>query len=332
MANVLHYLTTEELSLIKKKTMPSFLPPMLAKLTTDYFSDPDWIFEPKLDGERCLLFKKGTHITLKSRNDKKLNASYPEIVHALQLLSLPDCIIDGEIVAFKNKITSFSTLQARFGLISETKAKETGVKVYYYVFDLMYCDGYDLTELPLITRKKILKAAIPFKGPFRYLPHKNTKGILYHQQACQKGWEGVMAKNKYSTYVLKRSSNWLKFKCSNEQEFVIGGFTAPGGSRIKFGALLLGYYAKKKLHYAGKVGTGFDVQLLTSLGKKLLSLQTKKNPFINYDESIKDVYWVRPILVCQIKFTEWTHTNKLRHPSFLGLRRDKAAKDVKKEN
>lgn len=331
MSLLLQYLTNEEKLLVRKKAMPLFIPPMLAQLTTDYFADSDWLYEPKLDGERCLLFKKGKQINLKSRNNISNNISYPTIIETVQSLSLPNCILDGEMVTLERKISNFSKLQALFGVTSAEKVKALNLKVYYYVFDILYYDGYDLTHLPLITRKKLLKTLIPFKSPFRYLAHTRTNGLVYYKNACKKGWEGVMVKNKYSTYVSKRSSNWLKFKCSNEQEFVIGGFTEPGGSRIHFGALLLGYYARKKLMYAGKVGTGFDVNLLTTLGTKLHAIESAKNPFANYNDSMRDVHWVKPILVCEIKFTEWTRDNKLRHPSFLGLRRDKAAKDVKKE-
>jgi len=324
---LLQLLSSHEKKLLHKKAMPAFIKPMLATLTDDRFSDKDWVFERKLDGERCLLFKKGKKITLKSRNDKILNASYPEIIAATNM-NMPDCILDGEIVAFDKKVTSFSLLSERFGT---TRVLGSKIAVYYYVFDVLYCDGYLLTHLPLTTRKRILKQLIPFNKVIRYVTHKNEKGELYFKQACKDKWEGLIAKKKDSTYVSKRSSNWLKFKCSNEQEFVIGGYTAPGGSRLNFGALLLGYYEKGKLHYAGKVGTGFDEEILRDLGKKFKKLETKKNPFVNFDISTKDVHWVKPVLVCEVQFTEWTVTNKLRHPSYLGLRRDKKAREVKKE-
>lgn len=317
--------------LIHKKAMPSFIKPMLATLTDNIpFTHKDWIFERKLDGERCLLFKKGSHIILKSRNDKIINKSYPEIVDALQELSLPDCIIDGEIVAIKKGITSFSLLQQRFG-INEIKTTAAKMRIYYYAFDILYYDGYMVTHLPLLTRKKILKQFIPFKRIFRYVTHKNEKGELYLKQACKDKWEGLIAKKKDSTYVSQRSTNWIKLKCVNEQELVIGGYTDSTNPAFNFGALLLGYYDKGKLHYAGKVGTGFDRTILKELGAQLKKYEIKKNPFINYDESLNGIHWVKPILVCEVQFTEWTSTNKLRHPSYLGLRRDKRAHEVKKE-
>ncbi len=324
-------LSPEEKKLIHKQAMPSFIKPMLATLTKNYFSDKDWIFERKLDGERCFLYKKGKSIILKSRNDKIINASYPEIERAIKKLNLPDCILDGEIVAFSNKETSFSLLQQRFGINNALKAESLKIPVYYYVFDILYCDGYLLMHLPLLTRKTILQSILSSDKTIVYVTHKDTKGLTYFKQACKDKWEGLIAKKSDSTYVSKRSPSWLKFKCSNEQELVIGGYTSPGGSRLNFGALLLGYYEKEKLHYAGKVGTGFNEEILKDLGKELKALETKKNPFVNFDDSLEGVFWVKPHLVCEVQFTEWTKTNKLRHPSYLGLRRDKAAKEVKKE-
>lgn len=326
----LDLLSPHEKKLIHKKTMPPFIKPMLATLTDERFSDSDWIFERKLDGERCLLFKKGKIITLKSRNDKILNHSYPEIIASLQNLDLPDCILDGEIVALRKKITSFSLLSQRFG-VRNVNPDTSKIPIYYYVFDILYCDGYLVTHLPLLARKKILKSILPKNKTICYVTHKNEHGESYFKQACKNKWEGLIGKKADSTYVSKRSSNWLKFKCSNEQELVIGGYTSPGGARLNFGALLLGYYENGKLHYAGKVGTGFNEEILRDLGTKLRKLETKKNPFINFDVSMQNVHWVKPILVCEVQFTEWTSGNKLRHPSYLGLRRDKDAKEVRKE-
>ncbi len=330
--SLFNHLSLLEKKLIRKIAMPSFIKPMLATLTDKRFSDKNWIFERKLDGERCLLFKNGTHITLKSRNNKILNDSYPEIIDAIKNLDMPDqCILDGEVVAFKNKATSFSLLQERFGITSAAKARSHKIPIYYYVFDILYCDGYQLTHLPLSIRKKILKSLIFFRGIIRYVTHKKEKGELYFKQACKDKWEGLIAKQCNSTYVSKRSPNWLKFKCSNEQELVIGGYTDPGGARTHFGALLLGYYKNNKLHYAGKVGTGFNEEILTTVGALLKKYEITQCPFINYDDSLNNVHWVKPMLVCEVQFTEWTRDNKLRHPSYLGLRRDKKAKEVVQE-
>ncbi len=326
--SLLDYLSEEEKKLVHKVPMPSTIDPMKAELTHDYFSDKDWLFETKLDGERCLLFKKGKKITLKSRNNNTLNTSYPEVIDQIKTLGVPDCILDGEMVTFKNNVSNFSLLQERFGTIDATQSK---ISVYYYVFDIIYLNGYSLIHLPLITRKNILKRLIPFKGFFSYLPHKSEKGELYYKQACQKKLEGIIAKRKNSPYVFKRSSDWRKFKCSNEQEFVIGGYTESSVPYKHFGSLLLGYYKNNILHYAGKVGTGWDEAMVLSLGKMLKQYTVKKNPFSDYNAQFKNVHWVKPLMVCQIQFTEWTVNNKLRHPSFLGLHRDKPAQDVKRE-
>jgi len=330
--SLLDLLSPAEKNLIHKKTMPSFIKPMLATLLDNIpFNDKNWIFERKLDGERCFTYKKGKTITLKSRNDKIINNSYPEIVKTLEKLDLPDCILDGEIVALQKGITNFSLLQQRFGTDATKKTNAPKIPIYYYVFDILYCDGYLLTHLPLIMRKRLLKYLIPFKGKLRYVTHKDTKGKVYFKQACADGWEGLIAKKRDDIYVSKRSTSWLKLKCVNEQELVIGGYTDSTNPNYNFGALLLGYYEKGKFQYAGKVGTGFNGTILKELGDKLKKIEIKKNPFHNYDESTQGVHWVKPHLVCEVKFTEWTKANRLRHPSYLGLRDDKSAQEVKKE-
>jgi len=331
MNKILKNLPEEQKNELKKKKQPEKIKVMLAKLTDDRFYKDDWIYERKLDGERCVISKRGKKVKLISRNNKKINASYPEIEKAAEKIKPENIILDGEIVAFENNISSFSKLQKRMNVKSRKKAKATGVTVYYYAFDIMYLDNYDLTKLPLITRKNILKKTIKFKDPLRFTRHRAKETKQFYNQACKKGWEGLMVKKKKSAYVHKRSSNWLKFKCVNEQEFVIGGYTEPHGERKKFGALLLGYYKNDKLKYAGKVGTGFDEQTLKQLGKKLKNKKIKKNPFDSDEMKGKETHFVKPELVCQIGFTEWTD-HKLRHPRYLGLRRDKPAKKVIREN
>jgi bifunctional non-homologous end joining protein LigD len=329
---LLQLIPADEKKLIKKETMPSFIKPMLAKLTDNKpFNNDNWIFERKLDGERCFVYKKGNSIILKSRNNKLLNKSYPEIVHALQKLNLPDCILDGEIVAMRKGVTSFSLLQQRFGTDEASKVIKSKLHIYYYIFDMLYCDGYLITHLPLMTRKLLLKSLIQFAGIIRYVTHKDEKGKAYFKQACKAQWEGLIAKKRNGLYVSKRSADWTKLKCVNEQELVIGGYTESTNARLQFGALLLGYYEKEKLKYAGKVGTGFDTTIQKELGAKMKKYEIKKNPFHNYDDAIQGVHWVKPILVCEIQFEEWTKDNKLRHASYLGLRNDKAAREVKKE-
>lgn len=314
----------------KKTKMPRYVIPMLATLTEKRFFEKDWIYECKLDGERCVAFKDGNSVTLKSRNDKTLDISYPEIKRAIEKLTIDTIILDGEIVTFKGNVSSFSQLQERMHVTNKEEAERSHIKVFYYIFDVLYIHGYEVTKLPLVERKKLLETII-FKDPLRSTEYQFKASEKYYHQACKRRWEGLIVKKADSTYVHKRSSNWLKFKCVNEQELVIGGYTDPQRSRIGFGAILVGYYQQGKFHYAGKIGTGFDDVTLKDLTKKFKRITTQKNPFINYDGRKSGVHWVRPVLVCEVGFTEWTNDNKLRHPRYLGLRRDKAAKNVRQE-
>ncbi|NGX47384.1 MAG: hypothetical protein K1000chlam3_00757 [Chlamydiae bacterium] len=300
---------------------PQFIAPELATLTEKYFSDKDWIFEEKFDGIRCIAIKTGGKVSLFSRNHKSLNKDFPEVLKALESKKSKDYVVDGEVVAYEGKVTSFSKLQRR---------KMEKMKIFYYLFDLLIWDEKDLRKEPLIDRKKLLKARFPFGGIIRYTPHLQKRGKEYYKRACKKGLEGIIAKYAASKYQSKRTRNWLKFKCTNAQEFVIGGFTKPQGSRVGFGALLVGYYDKGAFKYAGKVGTGYDTALLTSLGKRLEKLERSSCPFSTKPKE-KSVHFVRPTLVGEVGFTEWTKDGKLRHPRFLGLRKDKPAKSVKRE-
>ncbi len=317
---------------IKEKDQPDWTSPMLAKLTHDHFSDEEWIYERKLDGERCLIFKKEKEVKIMSRNKKNLNDTYPEIVEAFKKENAKHFILDGEMVAFDGKKTSFSELQKRMHLKNKEEVAKSKTKVYLYVFDLLYHDGYDITKVPLTERKKVLKELIDWKDPLRFTAHRNAKGEEYYEEACKKGWEGLIAKKGDSNYVHSRSSNWLKFKCENQQEFVIGGYTDPQGERVGFGALLLGFYEDDKLQYAGKVGTGYTDEMLEELQSKMSEIEIDEPAFENEEDlPDKNVHWLEPKLVGEVAFTEWTGSNKLRHPRYLGLRRDKKAKDVVKE-
>ncbi len=331
MKKILQNLPKDLQKKIKKKKQPSKINPMLAKLTHDKFYKKGWIYERKLDGERVVAIKNGKKIYLKSRNYKKLNDSYPEIEKEISKLKEDKLVLDGEMVAFEGNVTSFSRLQDRMHIKSRKEAENSNVAVYYYIFDIIYFGGYDISKLPLNERKRILKEGIDFSGHLRYTPHRTQNTKKYYQEACRKGWEGLIVKKEDSKYVHSRSGHWLKFKCVHEQEFVIGGYTEPQGSREGFGAILVGYYKKDKLHYAGKIGTGFDDEELKRLKKKFKKLEIDENHFSGYDDSKKSVHWIKPKLVCQAGFTEWTKDNKLRHPRFLGMRRDKSPKKVHKE-
>lgn len=303
---------------------------MLATLTDEPFSDPDWIYERKLDGVRCLVFRGGDQIRLVSRNRNTMNSAWPELVDSLEPDPCRDFIADGEIVAFEGNRTSFSRLQNRIGIESAEKARRTGVAVYLYLFDLLYVEGHDTTKLPQRDRKTLLKRALSFHGRIRFTPHRNESGKAYLEEACARGWEGLIAKDARAAYEHKRSRKWLKLKCVNRQELVIGGYTDPQGARSHLGALLVGYYEDGELRYAGKVGTGFDEKTLARLGERLEELEQKDSPF---RERIHEsgAHFVRPELVGEFGFTEWTRDGKLRHPRFLGLRTDKPAKDVHRE-
>lgn len=203
--------------------------------------------------------------------------------------------------------------------------------VFYYVFDLLYFDGHDLMGAPLYHRKRLLLENFEFSDPFRHTDYVKTQGLKYHQEACGRGWEGVIAKYIDSPYLQKRSGFWLKFKCVNAQELVIGGWTEPAGSRVGLGALLIGYYDGDTLVYAGKVGTGFNRLMLLTLRDKLSAIEQKESPFGEENLHVKGAHWAKPELVAQVGFTEWTSDGKLRHPRFEGLRRDKNAREVVRE-
>jgi DNA ligase D-like protein (predicted ligase) len=205
------------------------------------------------------------------------------------------------------------------------------IPVFFYVFDLLYVDGHDLRDVPLRYRKDLLRTAIEFRDAVRFTEHRETEGEAYFAEACRRRWEGILAKNGDSAYVSGRSREWLKFKCVFEQEFVIGGYTDPQGEREEFGALLVGYYDDSRLRYAGKVGTGYDTAILRNLGPQLRKLETAACPFEADGLPRAGVHWVKPELVAQIGFTEWTTAGKLRHPRFLGLRDDKRPRDVVRE-
>ena len=298
--------------------------PMKAVLADTPFSDPDWIFERKLDGIRCLAIRDdGGPVQIFSRTARRMNEQFPEIVEALESEPSRDFVADGEIVAFQDGITSFARLQRR--------ARER-VPVYLYVFDLPRHEGEDLRPRPLRERKARLRRALAFEGPVRFTPHRNGEhGEELYREACSKGLEGVIAKRADSPYRSSRSRDWLKLKCHAEQELVIGGYTAPKGSRVELGALLVGYHEDGVLRYAGKVGTGFDRRTLEELGAKLRGLEAEGSPFEPFKPIPPGTRWARPELVAQIGFQEWTRDGRLRHPRYIGLRDDKPASEVVRE-
>ncbi len=332
MGDLLDLLSDDQRSPARERSMPSWTDPMLAKLTHDYFDDENWLFERKLDGERVLAFVDDDGgVRLRSRDRKELNDTYPELAEALGEHAPAGCILDGEVVALNSEgISDFQRLQPRMQAESRRQAGDT-VTVYYYLFDCLYADGHDITRCPLRARKRVLKSAIDWADPLRWTPHRNAEGVAYYREACEKGWEGVIAKDARSAYAHSRSSKWLKFKCVMQQEFVIGGFTEPEGERTGLGALLLGFYREGDLVYAGEVGAGFDDETLARLRDRLDARERKTSPYDRGDPDSKGVHFVTPELVCEVAFTEWTDGDKLRHPRYKGLRRDKNPADVHKE-
>jgi bifunctional non-homologous end joining protein LigD len=323
-SDLLQRVTPDERDLITEGPPPRGSQAMKATLTQERFSDPDWIFERKLDGIRAISVRSGPDdVSLWSRNDLSLNRRYPELASALGGIADVPFATDGEIVAFDGAATSFARLAQR---------AHTHVAVFYYIFDLLWFDGHDLRALPLRTRKRLLRAVLNLSDPIRLTTYRNQAGEALYDEACRKGWEGVIAKRAGSPYGERRSRDWLKFKCEQGQELVIGGYTAPRGSRTEFGALLLGYYDGDALRYAGKVGTGFARATLNAIAGELRRRAIAQSPFADTAQiRERGVAWVAPELVAQVAFTEWTGAGRLRHPRFLGLRDDKPAAEVVRE-
>lgn len=311
--------------------VPQWRSPTLATLTNERFSDPEWIFERKLDGVRGLAFRDGDQVRLRSRNRLSLNGTYPEIVDALAKQVTARFVVDGEVVAFEGRRTSFARLQGRLGITDPDEARASRIPVYYYLFDLLHLDGEDTTQMPLVDRKRLLRTAFHFNDPLRYSTHRVRDGETAYRRACERGDEGVIAKRADSPYEGQRSTQWLKFKCSRDQEFAVIGYTAPKGSRVGLGALLLGYRDDGDMVYAGKVGTGFDTATLRSLHEKLSRTEQKAPPVTRGLAREPGAHWVRPTLVAQVAFSEWTRDGKLRHPRYLGLRADKSPDEVVRE-
>ena len=287
--------------------MPEWVVPMAATLTQERFTGPDWIFERKYDGIRLLAFKRGKQVELYSRN--RLPQHNPQLAAAIAALPARELILDGE---------------AAWGF------ERMGGGVTYRVFDILWIDGRDVTKLPLEQRRALL-AKLPLKAPLGRVPLL-TEGTPW-ERACAEGWEGVIAKRRDSVYEHRRSPHWLKMKCEASQELVVGGFTDPQGARIGLGALLVGYYEGDDFVFAGKIGTGFDTKLLLDLRARLDRLEVPTSPFTKAKGLPRlRAHWVKPEIVVQVGFIEWTVHGKLRHPRLLGVRVDKAAREVVRED
>lgn len=281
---------------------PIWLEPMAVTLTQERFTGPEWIFERKYDGIRLLAFKNGDDVRLLSRN--QLPQHYPSVEAAIAELPLHDAILDGEA----------------------TWGSEHGG---YHIFDILWREGRDLTNLTLEERRAVL-AQLPLRSPLQRVP--SLDDAQPWERACREGWEGVIAKRRDSRYEHRRSPHWLKMKCEATRDLVVGGFTDPQGGRVGLGALLVGYYDANDLVFAGKVGTGFDTKLLLELRARLDALRLPQSPFTRAIGLPRlRVHWVRPELVVQVAFIEWTVHGKLRHPRLLGVRTDKSARSIVRE-
>jgi len=283
-------------------TMPDWLEPMAATLTQERFAGADWLFERKFDGIRLLAYKRGSDVQLYSRN--RLPQRLPDVASAVASLPVEDVILDGEV-----------TWDGRSG---------------YHVFDILWLNGRSVTALPLEERRALLQQ-LPFHSPMRRVELLDDDQPW--DRARREGWEGVIAKRRGSPYEHRRSKHWLKMKCESSQELVVGGFTDPQGARVGLGALLVGYYEGGDFVFAGKLGTGFDTQLLLDLRKRLDTLEVPASPFTKATGLPRlRAHWVHPEIVVQVGFIEWTAHGKLRHPRLLGVRTDKDARQVTRES
>ncbi len=317
-----------------------FIEPMKAKLVEKPPAMGDWIYELKFDGIRLIGVKRDEKVSLLSRNQNELTGRFPEIVEAMKTLPAHECVIDGEVVALDDEgRSSFQLLQAR-----EMEGRKS--PVYFYAFDLLQFDGKSLLSLPLEARKNVLeKVCADARDPVRYSGAIGGDAEQLLKEVKRRGLEGIIGKQRNSVYEPgRRGGAWIKLKCVLEQEFVIGGYTPPQGARKHFGAMLVGYYEKKRLVFAGKVGTGFTAKTLAALHKKFQEETRDDCPFVDLPSKqngqwvqditpsmMRKMHWVNPVFVCEIKFAEWTRDGKLRAPVFLGLREDKTGTEVVRE-
>ena len=307
---------------------------MLATLVEEPFDDDDWLFETKWDGVRALCtIREGRPLRLISRTGHSLTGQFPEFEKLTQAFRGLPVIVDGEIVTFDERgVSSFQLLQGRLNRLHADAELVRKIPVKYIVFDLLYAMGHDLRKESCEGRKRLLRQIMRAAGLLRFSQHRIGKGIELFKVAQHRGWEGVIGKRRDSPYRETRSRDWVKIKTGYEQEFVIGGWTSPRGSREHFGALLLGYYKDGTLQYAGHVGTGFDRRTLDLVMAKLRKIPASRSLFQSVPpEKMADAHWVRPHLVAEVKFGEWTRDGVLRQPVFLGLRSDKKPRDVVRE-
>jgi len=308
---------------VRKSAMPSRIGPMLATLSNQPFSDPNWLFEIKWDGIRALAHLSNKSLTLRSRNNVDITKRYLELASLTKSFAAREAILDGEIVALnKQGHSDFELLQERMHVRAPSEKLIAGTPVVYFAFDLLYCDGFDLREAPLLQRKQFLQRLLYPSSTFRYADHQLEQGRELFELARQHSLEGIVAKRIDSQYVSDRSTSWLKLKVTQTVDAVVGGWTEPRTAGLKFGSLLLGLYDGKKLRFVGHVGTGFDEAKQKEISAQLKELASSICPFEGKPAANEKPSWVSPTLVARVKFSDWTNERALRHPVFLGLRED----------
>jgi bifunctional non-homologous end joining protein LigD len=321
-----------ELEGARKGPMPKRMAPMLATLSGRAFSDPNWLYEIKWDGVRAMAWIDEDTLTLRARSGADITSHYPECAGLPEAFSGHQAILDGEIAVLDSSGRSnFENLQARMHARNPAQKLLAQYPVVYFVFDLLYCDGYDLRASPLLERKQLLQRLLHKSERFRFSDHQLEKGRELFELARQNELEGIIAKRIDSRYVSERSTNWLKLKTTKSLDAVVGGWTAPRGAGAPFGSVLLGLYRDKNLHFIGHAGSGFDTQSHEAVAAKLKELETRKCPFEEIPETNEKATWVAPKLVARVQFSGWTQEERLRHPVFLGLRGDLKPEDCRKE-
>ena len=325
-----HELALRSLPEAHREKLPRLFLPQLATAVSKAPEDKSWLHELKFDGYRILCRIAKGKPQLLSRRGNDWTANFPTVARAMHKLALRDTIVDGEVVVLNDDGTS--DFQALQNLLKHGRDDD----VVYFIFDLPFFAGYNLTRVPLVDRKQLLADLLksqPPDGVLRYSDHITGRGSSVLQQACRQGLEGIVSKRSDSHYQQRRSYDWVKTKCLQRQEFVIGGWTEPSGSRQGFGALLLGHYDADRLVYCGRVGTGFNSQSLRDIKRALQRLAAHKSPFANppTGADTRGVHWVEPRLVAEVRFSNWMSDGILRQPSFQGLREDKPAGQVVRE-
>lgn len=315
-------------SAARKTRMPAIIKPMLATLVDDPFSDPEWIFETKWDGFRSVCFIKNGKARFVSRNQIEMTPQYPELADVPDQIDANEAILDGEIVALdKDGMPRFQLLQNKLRIRSGSYAHASKAQLVYFVFDLLYADGFDLMNCSVVERKAKLAEILRPSNFIKLSDHIAGDGEEFFKHIEKFHLEGMIAKRAASKYVQKRTADWLKVKTIMRSEVVIGGYTRPRGTRSHFGSVVCGLYRGDKLHYVAHVGGGFNERTLAAIYKLMQPLKSERSPFVDAPKTNEPVQWLKPKLVAEVKFSEWTADNRLRHPVFIGLREDKKPKD-----